>query len=122
MSGTRQVTDWLQPERQEFDVQSGQFFSGGCTAMSKSRTSGATIWRRRTNVWHEITRPARGFRRLTSDPQRAAQSPYRGGERKEQPDEGGRRCQNLKLDDEGDQNSGGQEARSEAPRSSHHRP
>jgi hypothetical protein len=27
-------------------------------------------WQRRTNVWHEVTSPARGFRPLTSDRQR----------------------------------------------------
>ena len=32
-------------------------------------------WRRRTNVWREVTSPAQGFRRLTSDRQRGAIAP-----------------------------------------------
>src|SRR4029450_7830609 len=31
-----------------------------------------TPWQRRTNVWREVTSPARGFRRLTSDRQHSA--------------------------------------------------
>jgi hypothetical protein len=35
-------------------------------------SSPGTPWRRRTNVWREVTSPARGFRRLTSNRQRGA--------------------------------------------------
>ena len=41
-------------------------FRGAC-APRVPPSSGKRKWRRRTDVWREVTSPARGFRRLTSD-------------------------------------------------------